>query len=652
METIKGSWIWYGGDFEFYHSLKLHLRRTERNYVYPAFWRLPEVYANVRFKKTVQLEKAEKIKITAKGVGFIQINGSPYKFGDTIPLEAGETKILIFLSNLSGLPCLYIEGDTVKGDNSWLCDCYDGRWIQAGTNSLYQDSSSDPEVFNFQSRRIYPREKREVNGGMLYDFGRETFASFLFAELEKDTFVYFGESEQEAVDTDFSYLLTKVQAGDAGKLFPACGFRYMYIPDPQAEPEVYYEYLPVEQKAAFECSEELITKIWETAAYTLELNSREFYLDGIKRDRWVWSGDSYQSYFINRYLSFDEDIAARTITALGGKGEICQHINTIMDYTFYWLISIYDHYEMTGDSDFVKRMFPRMKAFMEFTLSRLDKNGFADGLPGDWIFIDWADIDKTGALCAEQMLLLRSLESMEKCAGIAGEDATEYRVVFDRLYKAVFERFWDEDKGAFIDSFESGRRNVTRHANIFALLFGYVDEEKRRSIIDNVILNEDIPRIKTPYFKFYELEAMCVIGRLDYVLEQMRSYWGEMIKNGATTFWEEFVPGKPWQEQLDMYGNKYGKSLCHAWGASPIYLIGRYFLGVRPLSAGYGEFEVCPQLEGFSELTATVPVKGGSVRIRKKDGLLQVTADKAGGTLRTASGKYRLLPGETVSVRV
>ena len=27
-----------------------------------------------------------------------------------------------------------------------------------------------------------------------------------------------------------------------------------------------------------------------------------------------------------------------------------------------------------------------------------------------------------------------------------------------------------------------------------------------------------------------------------------------------------------------------GKSLCHAWGASPIYLLGKYYLVIRPLT--------------------------------------------------------------------
>ena len=105
-----------------------------------------------------------------------------------------------------------------------------------------------------------------------------------------------------------------------------------------------------------------MNQIWETAAYTFELNSREFYLDGIKRDRWVWSGDAYQSYLINRYLCFDEDINRRTIIALRGKDPVEGHINTILDYSLYWIMSIYDYYETTLDIEFLSFIYPRLKS--------------------------------------------------------------------------------------------------------------------------------------------------------------------------------------------------------------------------------------------------------------------------------------------------
>ena len=102
---------------------------------------------------------------------------------------------------------------------------------------------------------------------------------------------------------------------------------------------------------------------------------------------------------------------------------------------------------------------------------------------------------------------------------LLGLDAEEFDVRKEALLKNIRQFFWDEEKGAFIDSYQSGRRNVTRHANIFAVLFGYADEAETESILHKVLLNEEVAAITTPYFKFYELEALAKLGRFDVVMD-------------------------------------------------------------------------------------------------------------------------------------
>ena len=80
-----------------------------------------------------------------------------------------------------------------------------------------------------------------------------------------------------------------------------------------------YEYLPLDYRGAFKSSDQELNKIWDVSAYTMHLTSREFFIDGIKRDRWVWSGDAYQSYLMNYYLFFDSASVERTLLALRGK---------------------------------------------------------------------------------------------------------------------------------------------------------------------------------------------------------------------------------------------------------------------------------------------------------------------------------------------
>ena len=658
MEQKQSKWMWYKNDFELFHSHKLHSRRSERGVIFPVQWCIPAVYNNVMFRKIGTLEKPETVCVKINGIGHVRVNGELFPAEKPIMIPAGEYCVTVAVNNLYGLPCVYIEGDTIISDETWNVsrgtgNCGLGIWVKSACRDDYMDKDVTPETFFFAYKKLEPVAIVNYEKGLLFDYGKEIFATLCFKKLIKDVTVYYGETDIEAVDTDHSYIIEEFLSKNEGVTSYAKAFRYLYIPnvaEDDIELEVQHEYLPVEPKSRFQSDSDLLNRIWDVAAYTMELNSREFYLDGVKRDRWVWSGDAYQSYFTNRYLCFDEDIAVRTICELGGKDAIVQHVNNIPDYTFYWILSIYNHYEMTGNQKFLEEMFPRMTEFMEYTFLRLDEEGFVNNCGNDWIFIDWAEFERKGALCAEQILLRRCLEVYIQCANLLGKPSDTYQTRLNELVTKIEQYFWCEEKGAYIDSYESGNKNVTRHANIFALLFGYGTEAQRESIVQNVILNDEVPQISTPYFKFYELESMCTIGKYDYVLEQIKDYWGSMVKVGATTFWEEFTPNVDWKEQLGMYGRKYGKSLCHAWGSSPIYLLGRYFLGVRPTSAGYETFVVEPHLDGINEVNATIPIKNGSVSVQKRDGKILVKADKDGGVLIHNGKQYPLYKDKDVSV--
>ena len=78
-------------------------------------------------------------------------------------------------------------------------------------------------------------------------------------------------------------------------------------------------------------------------------------------------------------------------------------------------------------------------------------------------------------------------------------------------------------------------------------------------------------------------------------------------------------------------------------GASPIYLLGKYYLGVTPTSPRYETFEVKPNLGRFGHIKGVVPINGGSVKIDLTKERLSVTADKDGGTLIYNDRVYTLV---------
>src|SRR5690606_31389645 len=173
--------------------------------------------------------------------------------------------------------------------------------------------------------------------------------------------------------------------------------------------------------------------------------------------------------------------------------------------------------------------------------------------------------------------LCRSLETMAICADLANDHdgAEKYRAIQKELKKKLFDWYWNEDKQALVHSRIDGKQtdHVTRYANMFGIFFNYFNDQQKQGVKKNVLLNDAIPEITTPYMRFYELEALCALGEQPYVLNEIKDYWGGMLKLGATSFWEEYNPAKKGTDHYSMYGRKFGKSLCHAWGASPMYLL-------------------------------------------------------------------------------
>lgn len=662
------NWIWYPGDFEIYHGMKQNYDREERGFFWPAYWHMSDCRHHLRFRAVYCLEEEEKINVTAKGRGYVSVGRlektpfwmkegeeywaeTKYPMGQDIICGPGKVKIEAVVGNMEGLPCIYVKGKTITSDASWKVDDFASEEVLAGCNEMYIHPDQNPMEFEYTSQILEPISAEETDGGILLDFGREVTAETIieFPKGFREVTLCYGESRQEALDVQMCYLKHELKEGENNPLFgrfetPSVyrtklrAFRYIFMPQCRAAREISvkadFKYVDFPREGAFCCQDQRLNQIWQTAEETFRLASGIFFLDGIKRDRWIWSGDAYQSYFINRYLFFDKEICKRTILALRGNDPVVQHINTIMDYSMYWIISLEEYYQMTGDLEFIRMICPKMESMMAYCMQQLDENGFIYGRPGDWVYIDWADFDKTGTLCAEQMLLARCYEAAAHVRELLGMDAGTYREHFASLKANIRQYFWDEEKGAYIDSYVSGKRHVTRHANIFAVLFGYADEKDTESILKNVLLNDRVDAITTPYFKFYELEVLAKLGYFTEVMDTMKDYWGGMLDRGADTFWEEFKPDQPEEEQYGMYGDKYGKSLCHAWGASPVYLVGRYFMGVRPTKAGYETFEAAPQLGQFEHFSCRFPVTGGSIQMEYDGRCLKVKTDKAGGRLK------------------
>ena len=682
--TFAQTWIWYPGDYEIWLGNRMNNRRTERGAFFPPFWKTDSHYVVVEFSKQLNLSEPEEIFIAAEGKYNVKLDGK-LQFGmpETLLLPAGTHNLNIKVWNQSTPPAIYVKGKTVNSDATWRVTYEDKEWIDESGKA--SDTSAtiymDAGCWNFDGATQLPSQFRlmrtlhqptsratQPEGGILYDFGKETFGYLTLKNLSGKGIIdiYYGESPEEAKDKAYCETLDKLQleAGQVTDLAirqtsPLSGieneytlenskaFRYVYIthePGVQiGEVSMQYEYLPEEYRGTFRCNDEELNRIWEVGAYTMHLTTREFFIDGIKRDRWVWSGDAIQSYLMNYYLFFDSESVKRTIWLLRGKDPVTSHSNTIMDYTFYWFLSVYDYYLYSGDRQFVNQLYPRMQTMMDYVLGRTNKNGMVEGMSGDWVFVDWADgyLDKKGELSFEQVLFCRSLETMALCAGLVGDRTNQqkYEKLAATLKAKLETTFWNASEQALVHNSINGVQSdaVTRYANMFSVFFNYLTPEKQQAIKHSVLLNDSILKITTPYRRFYELEALCALGEQETVMQEMKAYWGGMLKEGATSFWEKYNPEESGTQHLSMYGRPYGKSLCHAWGASPIYLLGKYYLGVKPVKEGYKEFSITPVLGGLKWMEGSVPTPNGNIHIHMDRKMIKVRATEGKGYLTIKS---------------
>ncbi len=657
------TWIWYPGDFEVWLGNQFNNRRTERGAMFPPFWKQDSHWPTVEFSTTVELAESETIHIKAEGLFNFMLDGK-LQFGmpDEFLIPAGAHRLNFKVWNQSTPPALFIKGMTIHSNSSWLATYEDKIWIDengvAHGSGIYVPAAqwnfdrmdTPPSAYRLPTLRQEPVAQESIGEGMLYDFGRETFGYVRLSGLVGVAHLYYGESREEALDKDHCETLDIVSTHQE---LGSKAFRYVYVKT--ADNSHYdslsmdYEYAPYDEShsGTFACSDKLLNKIWEVGAYTMDLTTREFFLDGIKRDRWTWSGDAIQSYLMNYYLRFDTECVKRTIRQLRGKDPVTAHINTIMDYTFYWFKSILDYYQYTGDLTFISEMYPKMCTLMDYVLERTNSDGLVEGKADDWIFVDWVDfpMHKRGVLAFEQILFYKALMTMHTCATLLHQ-TDPYQQLAENVICKTRQLLWNDDCQAWEHAIEEGEINhqITKFPNMFAILYDIVDDATKRNIVDSVLENNKIDPITTPYMRFYELEALCMMGRQTQVLQEIRNYWGGMLREGATSFWEKYIPSEQGTEHLAMYGRPYGKSLCHAWGASPVYLLGRYFLGIQPTQPGYATWEARPYLADLEWMEGRVPTPNGIIHIRMERHYVCIRSDEGRGRLYLGNRCFDIEP--------
>ena len=263
---VGSTWIWYPGDWEIWLGNRFNNRRTERGAMFPPFWKQDSHWATVEFSTVVNLKKAETITIAAEGRYNFMLDGK-LRFGEPQQFEipAGEHKINIKVWNQATPPTLFVEGETIQTDSSWLATYEDKIWIDengvAHGSGIYVPAG----CWNFNSIEQKPSEwqlarkrikavdiKKGNDGSLLVDFGKESMGYLVLEDIQGEGLVeiYYGESREEALDKEHCETLDKFEvSGSRFQVSESKAFRFVYIETDVTIGKIAmdYEYLPFDE---------------------------------------------------------------------------------------------------------------------------------------------------------------------------------------------------------------------------------------------------------------------------------------------------------------------------------------------------------------------------------------------------------------------
>ena len=472
---------------------------------------------------------------------------------------------------------------------------------------------------------------------LLLDFGREV-AGRLLVESACDCIatlsIAYGESEIEAMSTGLTagrhggnYLgtnLLEVPAHGTAR-GPKSGFRYVRISFLRGAAATTFKsirvegiYYPVDYAGHFQSSDPLLNRIWETGAYTAHLCMQDGVWDAIKRDRGRWAGDLDVAGRVISTVFADRTLIEETLRLLVPEGtDPVPAINGIPGYSAQWIVGLYNLYLHTPDKDFLTGQRDNLLRVLAGMDAMIDANGLLTNTQQAWLFVDWApglNITSPQTRIGTQLQYIRAYAVAARLFTWLGDTAnsTKYEARARAATAAAKANFRDPRTGTY---------GSTWQINALAALA--IPDSDNTALWTDVLsrVKQDSPSdlIISPYFNAYVIEAMASLGHRREALDWIRQYWGAMLAEGATSFWEAYDLRWPKSDpHLSLQADNttgYFVSLAHGWSSGPTTWLMENILGITPLDPGYDTVAIHPDLLDLTWAYGTVPTPHGLIKI-------------------------------------
>jgi len=507
-----------------------------------------------------------------------------------------------------------VTGDCIHG-----IPCFQG-WFRDG------DCKAAPSLRMMEAAMAFVPVEKMGEGGvyetqngdgisLIFDLGRES-AGYLDidAELDEDAVILIGWGEHLKDLRVRTHIdgrnFCAIYRGKAGRNlffhpFRRMGCRYIQlhvyakrikIGHVGLIPVVY----PMENRRDILLKDQLHRRIYDTCLDTLELCVHDHYEDCPWREQALYAMDS-RIQILCGYYAFGEKRMPRACLELLAGGlrgdgllEICAPAAapiTIPSFSLAFIVELWEYVLYTADRE-VSGLADTAKVILDAIGSRRDAVGrlLRWREKRYWNFYEWQpELDGDGpgreddyAADLPDGLLTAwyaiALDCYIRLLKELGRDASAYEARLFETRRAI-EEFWCDDRACYCALIENGRQKVwCELMQALVLLAGACPERRAENLRNRLKSNDDLtPVTLNDALLHYQALIQDEEEYADFVFDDIARVWGNMLMDGATSFWETALG------EADFHN---AGSLCHGWSAVPVYFYHAYGMGVRPVSPG------------------------------------------------------------------
>ncbi|MEI6916285.1 MAG: family 78 glycoside hydrolase catalytic domain, partial [Armatimonadota bacterium] len=482
-------------------------------------------------------------------------------------------------------------------------------------------------------RALRAEERKKGRGAyLLLDFGKEV-TGYPFVRIASSNGAIIDIGYGEALDdgrvnpikSNMRYADRLILSGgpEEWQAFNRRAFRYLQVDIRECPSAVVIESIgvlfsayPVSWRGFVVTSDQQLNDIGQLCAYTVQLNMDDTYVNSPWRERAQRCADMLVESSVARYAFGDTLLARQSLKQIAESQDKWDGLvqsyypgtssTIIPGYTLIWLLSLWDYYRWTGDTQTTFALYGSAKKALSWFEERLDSDGLLRKME-HWDFWDRCEeIDLSGPSTIANAFLAGALDAGSRMAEVSGDSemANRWAVQRLRIIASLNRKLWSEERGLYADCLHTNglpSPRFSQQANAAAVLFGIAPSVKASPILKTLLSGTDITPIATPYFHFTLLQALWQNGLTYEALSLTRSVWGTMLNMDATTAWELLQPSQ---------------SLCHGWSTGPRHDLGAWVLGVRPGKPGFASVIVAPQPGDLSHAHGVVPTPRGDISVQ------------------------------------